>query len=288
VLLLAVAAWWVYANLERLGNYVFGHIFVIMAMCAPLALWAAGRRRPTQLAACVLILIGYWAFFALFPLPPAGFNPASVGVSSTDEWLTGFFAHWNKNANAAFHFDLWFLNQLPRTEPYAFHGLGLQTLTFIPESVTMILGVIAGQVLLESPTRAAERRSLLGSGVASVALGIVAGGVACPIVKSIWTPSWVLLSGGLALLTLGALREACHTESPARLLWPVVALGSNAVLLYVLASAYRWRIVEGWHTVLPPDIFQSTRGSLHDALFVLLVLWIIALALSRMKVFVKL
>ena len=71
--------------------------------------------RPTRDAwiALGLILAGYWAAFALYPLPGPGFDWSQTGT--TPDWAynyTGFAAHWNKNTNLAWAFDRWFLNQL--------------------------------------------------------------------------------------------------------------------------------------------------------------------------------
>jgi hypothetical protein len=58
-----------------------------------------------------LILIGYWAAFALYPLPGPGFDYGEVGESAIwPQLMTGFAAHWNKNSNPAWAFDTWFLN----------------------------------------------------------------------------------------------------------------------------------------------------------------------------------
>src|SRR6478752_421994 len=47
----------------------------------------------------VLILILFWAVFALYPVPPASFDYPSVGVPHNWEHnYTGFLAHWNKNS----------------------------------------------------------------------------------------------------------------------------------------------------------------------------------------------
>lgn len=101
--------------------------------------------RRWQWAAFIVILIGYWAAFALYPLPPSEFDygavgaptgfphyisPASAGtalggVPSESDALRSisdhdapdampFAAHWNKNSNLAWAFDKWFLNLFPR------------------------------------------------------------------------------------------------------------------------------------------------------------------------------
>jgi predicted acyltransferase len=65
----------------------------------PLFLLGLTKQR-WQLLALVLALVGYWGAFARYPLPPADFDYARVGVN--DDWpyhYSGFEAHWNKNSN---------------------------------------------------------------------------------------------------------------------------------------------------------------------------------------------
>src|SRR4051812_24489012 len=62
-----------------------------------------------QVAIFVTILVGFWAAFVLYPLPAPSFVYAAVGVPS--DWphlYTGFLAHFNKNPNVAWAFDVWF------------------------------------------------------------------------------------------------------------------------------------------------------------------------------------
>src|SRR5687767_10450502 len=58
------------------------------------------RSMRTQWIAFALICAGYWAAFALYPLPGPEFNWVAAGVKP--DWphhLQGFAAHWNKNTN---------------------------------------------------------------------------------------------------------------------------------------------------------------------------------------------
>src|SRR5690349_17281188 len=71
-----------------------------------------------QIAAFVTILVGFWTAFVLYPLPPAGFDYTQVGVRP--DWphlYEGFRAHFNKNSNLSWAFDVWFLNLFPRVKP---------------------------------------------------------------------------------------------------------------------------------------------------------------------------
>ena len=67
--------------------------------------------------------------------------------------MTGFFAHWNKNANVAAAFDRWFLNLFPHPadHPFVFNEGGYATLNFVPSIATMLFGVLAGELLRSRP-----------------------------------------------------------------------------------------------------------------------------------------
>ena len=106
------------------------------------------RSVRVQWIAFALILAGYWLAFALWPLPGPNFDWAHAGVTADFVGnATGFAAHWNKNTNLAWAFDTWFLNLFPREKPFLFNQGGYATLSFIPTLGTMILGLIAGEIL---------------------------------------------------------------------------------------------------------------------------------------------
>src|SRR5215475_5376220 len=68
------------------------------------------RSMKVQWIAFGLILIGYWAAFALYPVPGPQFDYSKVLDDENWQHLTGFAAHWDKNTNLAWAFDTWFLN----------------------------------------------------------------------------------------------------------------------------------------------------------------------------------
>jgi predicted acyltransferase len=101
-------------------------------------------------------------------------------------------AHWNKNSNLGWAFVYWFLNLFLRDKPFQFNGGNCATLSFIPALATMVLGLIAGQWLMGSwpTTRWLGVMALVGLGCRSAAGGIDAMGL-CPIVKKVWTPTFL-------------------------------------------------------------------------------------------------
>jgi heparan-alpha-glucosaminide N-acetyltransferase len=74
--------------------------------------FAGNKARWTSL---ILILVAYWLAFACFRLPPPDFDYAAAHVAKAwSHHFEGFAAHWNINSNAAWAFDVWFLNLFPR------------------------------------------------------------------------------------------------------------------------------------------------------------------------------
>ena len=92
---------------------------------------------------------------SLYPLPRPGFDYTQVGVPrGLAAPLTGFLAHFNKNSNLAWAFDVWFLNLFPREKPFLFNGGGWSTLSFIPTLATMMLGTVVRRVAEDARGRA--------------------------------------------------------------------------------------------------------------------------------------
>jgi predicted acyltransferase len=192
------------------------------------------RPRRDQWIAFAVILVVFWAAFALYPAPPADFEWESVGVPS--DWphlLTGFEAHWNKNENLSAAFDRWFLNLFPREEPFVYNSGGYQTLSFIPTLATMILGLLAGGILRSGLGDRERLRWLIVAGIAGIASGWLIGALGlCPVVKRIWTPSFTLWSGGWCFLFLAAFHYVLDIKGIQRWSFPLLVLGMNSIAAY--------------------------------------------------------
>ena len=86
---------------------------------------------------------------------------------------SGFLAHFNKNSNLSWAFDVWFLNLFPREKPFLYNGGGWSTLSFIPTLATMMLGLWAGRWLMTSRTTAEKLKGLVIGGVALTLAGLI-------------------------------------------------------------------------------------------------------------------
>ncbi|MBK9138961.1 MAG: DUF5009 domain-containing protein [Verrucomicrobia bacterium] len=245
-----------------------------------------------QWLAFVAVLVGYWLLFALYPLPGPGFDWERAGVRPDWEHaLTGFAAHWNKNTNPAWAFDTWFLNLFPRSSPFTHNGGGYATLSFIPTLATMILGLIAGGMLRSDRPAMKKVWWLAGAGGLALVAGWMLGAIGiCPVVKRIWTPSWVLFSGGWCLLLLAAFYLVIEVYARRGWSFPLVVVGMNSIAAYCIAHLFEGFIGKNLKTHLGPNFFKLF-GDAYERFFhgaaVLVVMWLILYWMYRRKIFLR-
>lgn len=271
--------------------WVFTNVLAQIGLGYPFLFLLAFTRQRVQWIAAAAILLGYWLLFALHPLPPPGFDWSSVGVKADWPYLTGFAAHWEKNANFATGFDLWFLNLFPREKPYMFNAGGYQTLNFAPSLATMIFGLLAGGLLRSERPLPQKVARLAMFGCAGVVFGLVISLVGlCPIVKRIWTPSWAIYSGGWVTLMLAGFVAIIDWAGWKRWAFPCIVAGLNPITLYCL-----WQLTSGFfrdtiRTHLGRGVFEvfgSAYAPIVQHLSVLLAFWLILFWMYRRKVFIR-
>ncbi len=250
--------------------------------------------RPTRdhWLALAAILIGYWAAFALYPLPGPDFDYSGVGVpKGWPHLMGGFAAHWNKNSNPAWAFDTWFLNLFPRKSPYPYNGGGYATLSFIPTLGTMILGLIAGSLLRGNRSGWSKVGWMAVAGMIGLFAGWGLGELGiCPVVKRIWTPSWVLFSGGWCFLLLAAFYAVIDIQGLRGWSHPLVVIGANSIAAYVMAHLLDDFVLGSLRTHLGREVFRSL-GDIYEPFIagaaVLTVYWLILFWMYRRRLFLR-
>jgi predicted acyltransferase len=249
--------------------------------------------RKVWLVALVMLLLGYWLAFALYPLPGADFDYATAGVDAGWQHnLHGFSAHWNKNTNFAWGFDRWFLNLFPREKRFLFNGGGYATLSFIPTLGTMIIGLFAGDAIKSATGPKEKIKFFVTTGMALIAMGVllhVAG--INPVVKRIWTPAWTIFSGGICFLFLAFFYSLVDVGGKRKWTFFLTVIGANSIAAYVMADAgLRTLISNSLHIHLGQHydhVFGAPYATIVNGLLVLFILWLILYWMYKRKIFIK-
>jgi heparan-alpha-glucosaminide N-acetyltransferase len=245
-----------------------------------------------QIAVFATILVAFWAAFALYPLPGPDFDYTQVGVPANWPHLyTGFLAHFNKNSNLSWAFDVWFLNLFPRESPFRFNSGGWSTLSFIPTLATMQLGLWAGRWLQTNRSTLEKLKGLIAGGIVLTMAGLLFQWLGiCPIVKRIWTSSYTLYSGGLVVLILAGFYALLDWKGWRRWSFPLLVIGANSIAIYVMSwtiehfisSALVRHLGAAPFQVMGPPFEPVLRG-----VGVLIVFWLILYWMYRKKIFLR-
>jgi predicted acyltransferase len=253
-------------------NWVF---FNVLSQIG-LGYWAVylflGKRVRWQVAGILFILFAHWLAFVLYP------------VSNHP----GLFGHWTRHHNLGAAFDQWFLNLFPRPDrkPYVNFG-GYVTLNFIPSIVTMVFGLMCGELLRTKKDGWQKVRLMFLAGLMLILLGALMGETVCPIIKRLWTPSWTLFSGGYALWGLATLYMICDVMGWKKWTFPLTVVGMNSMLMY-MGSELHWSTISGGISKhLATKAFWGYYGPVLNSLLVLGVFWVIAYWFYKQKAFLR-
>ena len=188
---------------------------------------------------------------------------------------------------------------------HLYGGTGIQfdpegLLSTIPSVVTVLIGFLVGTMIKTTNDHEdnAQRMAVLGS------LFIIIGwlwGFIFPINKQLWTSSYVLYTGGIAIILLAGLMWLVDIKKINWWTKPFVILGSNAIFLYALSSIWvkillkisfelEGKMISGY-SYFYKTIFQPLAGNIngsllfaffHVVIFLLILTW-----MYRKKIYIK-
>ncbi|RUL84942.1 acyltransferase family protein [Tautonia sociabilis] len=196
-------------NLRVAG--VLQRIAVCYGIAAVIVMNAPWR---SQAAITAAILLGYWALLA---------GVAPPGGSAGDYSREGNLAGWIDR------------HYLPGKilEPYYGFGDNEGLLSTIPAVATVLLGALAGSWLRSGRGPWEKAAGLAAAGAAALLAGGV-WGQWFPIIKNLWTSSFVLVAGGWSLLLLSAFYAVIDVLRWRRWAFPLAVVGANAITIYVV------------------------------------------------------
>ena len=227
--------------------------------------------RPRGLAVAFFsLLIGYWAILALVPVPGIGMS-GYLPEANLANWIDRHYLP------GRLWFDTW--------DP---EGL----LSTLPAIATCLMGVFAGIWITETRPATLEKSVLLIAAGAVVLAGGYAWSFHFPVIKNIWTSSFVLVAGGWSLVLLGLaqiLTQGWRNAGPVRVL---VWLGANAIALYMINnfvgfSQLAARAVGGNIKSLLDTHFRDGSGQLLACAVGLTLAILLARFLYRRQIFLR-
>ena len=273
-------------------NFTFEDTLTQIGLGYPILFALGFQSERIQWSSLFVILLTYGVFFALYPLPGQYFDWSETGITSDwEHHLKGFAAHWNKNTNAAWAFDRWFMNLLPREKPFRFNSGGYSTLSFIPTLGTMILGLVAGQWMKSglSGGLLIKRLVITSAILFAVALSLDFLGIN-PIVKRIWTPAWTLFSGAWCFLLLAAFYFVVDVKQNRSWFTILIVIGTNSIAAYIIADTLSGFIDHSFriHLGANYDTFagEGYRTLISGTLILLVEFWILY-SMYKKKIFIK-
>lgn len=191
----------------------------------------------------VAMLLGYWALLELVPFPdvrpvPGGDAPISVktgfkDVSQLNLASTNMIrGSYIQGVNLTDYVDMKYLPGRKYDGTYDPEGI----LSTIPACVTGMLGIFTGLFLRNRAVPDAKKALILfGSGVLCAALGWL-WGMEMPVIKKIWTSSYVLVAGGYSAMLLAVFYLIIDVLGMKTWCQPFVWIGMNPITLYLTSN----------------------------------------------------
>lgn len=171
-----------------------------------------------QVIACGAILIGYWALLTFIPMPGLDQVSFAEGQNLTN-WVDARylpFFKWNGDHDP--------------------EGL----LSTLPAVASCLLGVFAGMLLRDSRVPNPRKALwLFAVGIAAVILGNL-WGLQFPIIKKLWTSSYVLVAGGWSAMLLATFYWIIDVKGLSKWAMPFVWIGMNPITIYLLGNVIKF------------------------------------------------
>ncbi len=239
-------------------------------------------------------LVIYWLLMKLVPVPGYGAGMLDLIIDPvTNQPTMGNLAWYVDSRLLAGH--NWSGAPAPGFDP---EGI----LSTIPAISTVLFGILTAHWLRTQRDDHEKVNGLFVFGIFGVVLGEILS-IWFPINKNLWSPSYTVFMGGLALLFLGVCYWLIDIKGYQRAVKPFIIFGSNALAVYALSSLVA-RMLVFWLKVTGPDgqpmalktfLYQKYfepflspyNASLAWALCYVLVWYLFVWILYKKRIFIK-
>ncbi len=234
----------------------------------------------SQIRLALVLLVGYFVLTTMLPVPGVG-EASLEPETNLGAWLDRFLLNGH----------LW-----AQSKTWDPEGL----LSTIPAIATGILGMLTGQLFSKISAPAERVTWLFFIGAMLIVTGL-AWGLIFPINKALWTSSYVLYTGGIAMQFLAACYWLIDVQGVKKWSTPFIYYGMNAIFVFVASGLLvkaltRIKIGEGENELslwsyLYENLYASwlspKNASLGFALSLILFFLVILWQMYKRKIFVK-
>lgn len=213
-----------------------------------------------HVATIAAFLLAYWAIVMLVPVPGVGagvLTPQGNLPTYVDKLVLGHL-HFGENT--------WFLS---------YPGFG----------ASVLLGVLAGQLLMSGRSPGSKLLRLVGMGVLSLLAGLL-WSLWFPVIKLMWTSSYVLISGGFSFLVLALFYWIVDVRGYRKWAFGFIVIGMNSIAVYVATEIFDFsRVGNIFVGHLLPRV--GRWDSLVEATAAFTIIWLILFWMYRKKEFIR-
>lgn len=226
------------------------------------------------IAAAILVAVTVFTRLVLAPDAPVGADPFSA---------EGNFGCWLDRTLTGGHLfrDAWMWKHgLQIFDPEGFAGM-------IPAIVTAMLGMFAGEIVRKSDWSMERKAGLLTAFGGGLLVSGLAWSLVFPINKALWSPSFVLVVGGISSLAFALFFWIVDVKGKVTWTFPFRVIGMNSILIYMLQEIVPMMTVTkklfGGCASLLPDLWGK---AFLEAAY-MLVCWSVLYFCYKKKVFLK-
>jgi predicted acyltransferase len=218
-------------------------------------------RAKGQAIVTAIFLVSYWILLLVIPVPGVG-----RGVLTS----TG---------NAATYIDSLIMGRF-------YYGENTWFLSYLGFASSVLIGVLAGELLLSARSKKTTCLMLYAYGAGLLALGLI-WSIWLPIIKLLWTSSFVLVAGGISCLMMATFYLIIDVLDYTKWVFPFSVIGLNALAVYMATILFDFRKVGNIFVgSLLPRVGRWGEALAQSA--ALAVIWLILYWMYRTRSFVKL
>ena len=206
-------------------------------------------------------LVLYWALLMFIPVPGVGrgvLTPTGNLATFVDRAILGRF-HYGENT--------WFLS-------------------YLGFASSVLLGMLAGELLASARPARMKILLLVIAGLACIAQGLL-WSIEFPIIKLLWTSSFVLVAGGISFLAMALFYWIIDVLGYERWAFFFIVIGMNSLAVYVATMLFDFRMISDiFIGKLLPRLGRWDQFT--ESVVTLSVIWSLLYWMYRKKSFIRL